>query len=242
MKYLILFIILIPCILPAQTIEVSAGSYIRIKTPIFVTLSKPLSNTRFYQVVNPRTHQLTLAQLIDSTTLVFILPDSMPAGTTQSYQIQGASKKANPLVTIKRQAEGILVQINNKPLFLYHTEVAMPPADSPSYYKKSGFIHPLYSPGGAVLTDYFPEGHAHQHAIFTAWANTTFRNQPIDFWNQFNQTGTVEHVQVLDTISGPVMAEMKILLRYKSFSQGEVLQEKWTIRVYPFSNYYLFDL
>jgi hypothetical protein len=243
MKYTLSLLCLLLCLsLHAQTIEVSAGQHARYSTPVFVTLSKPLPPNQSWQVVNQKTHKSTPAQLTDSLTLAFILPDSLAPNTKATYTLQKAFNNHKPPVVITQHAKGLQVTINNKPLFVYHTKEASPPADSPAYYKRSGFIYPLYSPNGQILTDDFPAGHAHQHAIFTAWAGTTFRNDSIDFWNQHKQKGTVEHVQVLNTTSGPIMTQLQVLLRYKSFAHDQVLQEKWTIRIYPFSHYYLFDL
>jgi hypothetical protein len=145
-------------------------------------------------------------------------------------------------VRIEQHPVGMLVKVNYKPVFFYHTKEAMPPADSPSYYRRSGFIHPLYSPNGSILTDDFPAGHAHQHGIFTAWTNTTFKGKMVDFWNQHKKLGTVEHVQVLEVKDGPGSGRIKTKLRHVSLEHGPVLEEIWTITIYPHSDYFLFDL
>lgn len=146
------------------------------------------------------------------------------------------------IVRIEQYPVGMLVKVNHKPLFFYHTREAMPPADSPDYYRRSGFIHPLYSPNGSILTDDFPAGHAHQHGIFTAWTNTTFRGKMVDFWNQHKKLGTVEHVQVLEAKEGREFGRIKTKLRHVSLEHGPVLEETWTITIYPYSDYFLFDL
>lgn len=145
-------------------------------------------------------------------------------------------------VTIQRTEKGLWVHVKGKPVFFYHTDVAMPPAGSPLYYKRSGFIHPLLTPAGDTLTDDFPAGHAHQHGIFLAWVNTTFRNKKTDFWNQHQQTGTVEHVRVLETDEKRNYARIKTLLRHISLEFGPVIEETWTITVYPQDSAFMFDL
>jgi hypothetical protein len=145
-------------------------------------------------------------------------------------------------VTIEREPAGLMVMVKDQPLLFYHTTEVKPPADSPAYYKRSGFIHPLFTPHGKILTDDFPAGHAHQHAIFAAWTNTTFKSEFVDFWNQHLKKGTVEHVAINKITEGPVMGQLEVSLRYKSFAHGEVLQEKWTLDFYPFTDNYIFDL
>jgi hypothetical protein len=167
--------------------------------------------------------------------------DKMPAGNHIYSLIPGKREhKARP--SIEKKENGLLVKVNNKPVLFYHTKEAMPPPDSPSYYKRSGFIHPLYSPSGKILTDDFPVDHTHQHGIFFAWTSTRFKNSSVDFWNQHSKKGTVEHIDVLDVIDGPVVSQIRMSLRHRSFEHGEVLREKWTITIYPVDSYFLFDL
>ncbi|HYC30228.1 MAG TPA: DUF6807 family protein, partial [Chitinophagaceae bacterium] len=190
-----------------------------------------------YELMNRNTGRVIPAQLLDRNTLVFIAEEG-----TNTYTIRRSKKKFSSGITVDKTDSGLLVKVQNKPLFFYHTKEAMPPADSPAYYRRSGFIHPLYSPNGSILTDDFPAGHAHQHGIFTAWVNTTFRNQHLDFWNQHQKTGTVAHVKILSIEEGPVFTRIKTKLHHISLTAGPVLEEIWTITVYPFTDNFLFDL
>jgi len=181
--------------------------------------------------------------LIDSMTLFFMSEENMPVGNHTFSLISSNQKiKKQPSVTINKQQNGLLVKVKNKPVFFYHIQEAMPPPDSPAYYRRSGFIHPLYSPSGKILTDDFPAGHVHQHGIFMAWTNTTFKKSFVDFWNQHSKKGTVEHIQTLEIAEGPLVTQLKTSLRHKSHEHGEVLKEKWTITIYPLQDYFLFDL
>jgi hypothetical protein len=112
----------------------------------------------------------------------------------------------------------------------------------PAHYARSGFLHPLYSPVGNILTDGFPVGHVHQHGIMMAWANARFKGHPHDFWNQHLQTANVKHIEVESITTGAVAAIIKLKLQQYSLQFGTVLNESWTIRVYPFSKHFLFDL
>lgn len=227
----------------AQVIEVSAGKYPRYQVPLQVTLNKRLAANTQYELVNPRTGVSTPAQLIDSNTLVFILSEKLLPDSTAQYNLQPvAVSNHKNAVTIEREPAGLMVMVKDQPLLFYHTTEVKPPPDSPSWYRRSGFIHPLFTPRGKILTDDFPAGHAHQHALFTAWPNTTFKKEFVDFWNTHQQSGTVEHIDVLKLTEGPVMAQLQVKLRYKSHAHGEVLQEKWIMNFYPFTENYMFDL
>lgn len=238
-----LIFLLISSSLSAQVIEVSASEHSYYRTPVFVKLPVATSTKQVYWLRNKQTGKSTAAQMVDSTTLVFILPDSLPAGKTFQYEVElSRDGGSSHIVNVQQGKETVQVNIRNRPLLVYHTATVQPPADSPAYYARSGFIHPLYSPNGKILTDDFPAGHAHQHALFSAWTNTTFKKEFTDFWNQHLQKGTVEHIAVEKINEGLVVTQLQLLLRYKSTQFGEVLKERWTITVYPFSSYFLFDL
>ncbi|PWT97095.1 MAG: hypothetical protein C5B52_14410 [Bacteroidetes bacterium] len=226
-----------------KSIEITAGDHDLYMVPVRVELKNPISTGKQYQLVNEKTKFKIPAQALDSFTLVFIAKEKITRGATATYSLI-ASKEIKPgstPVTIKSNDEGLLVTVKGKPVFFYHTKEVMPPPDSPLYYKRSGFIHPLYSPDGKILTDDFPLGHVHQHAIFMTWVNTTFKGEALDFWNQQLQKGTVEHISVEKIQQGPVAAQLELRLRHKSLKYGEVLNEIWKITVYPFADYFLFD-
>jgi len=222
--------------------RLEAGAADRTGLPIFVTLQKPLAQSQ-YEVVNLKNKKRAAAQYLDSSHILFISPDSLPVGTTVEYLLQKKLETLkSPPVSIIQKPEGLLVSVKNQPLLFYHTQPALPPADSPANYQRSGFIHPLYSPTGKVLTDDFPAGHAHQHGIFMAWVHTKFKDSLVDFWNTMEQLGRVEHVSVLEKKTGAIASGLKLDLRHKSLQFGEVLRENWTVTIYPTTSYFLFDI
>ncbi|GAB2777429.1 hypothetical protein GCM10027275_20630 [Rhabdobacter roseus] len=233
--------------LPVQAqslrIEVEAGPHARRQTPVYVTLPEGQSTDYDYYLQSSQTKKRVEAQLLDPATLFFVL-DSLPAQSRATFTLKSERLKKNPKskVLLDEQAEGIRVSVGTKPVFFYQTKEALPPAGKPDYYKRSGFIHPLYSPAQQVLTDDFPVGHTHHHALFSAWVNTTYKDSLVDFWNQHLRKGTVEHVQVLDFFHGTLVSRFKTQLRSVSTAFGEVLRENWTVTVYPFSDYFLFDI
>lgn len=224
-------------------VTVAAGASLRKQTPVTLKLNTALDTKLFYYLEHPQSKKKYPAQLSDSVTVVFILPEEMKANTQRSYLLKSSNQPIiSNSVTVTEKPGGILVSSNGKPVLYYHTAVAKPAAGAPDYYKRSGFIHPLYAPGGQILTDDFPVGHTHQHGMFNAWVNTSFRNEKTDFWNQQKETGTVMHAAVKKISEGPVVTQIELLLQHKSLKYGTILEEKWTLSFYPFSDYFLFDL
>lgn len=90
-------------------------------------------------------------------------------------------------------------KIGNKLLFSYNYTTVYPAPGVDSVYKRSGFIHPLKTLGGEVMTNCSPADHYHHFGLWYAWTKTTFEENEIDFWNLHKKQGTVrfrnfEHV------------------------------------------------
>jgi len=118
------------------------------------------------------------------------------------------------------------------------------PDSLPNHYRRSGFLHPVRSPAGRVVTDGFPVGYAHQHGIFSAWTNTTFRDSFVDFWNQHKGLGTVLHKEVEDILEGEYVGFTSKLI-HRSLVHGDdepVLAETWTIRGHDREDVFVWDL
>lgn len=238
----LIFLHLIACSSsPIATIEIDTGDYGRIQTPFTFEVEKDLIPSQQYYLQEIESgHRLPVEIKKDGSLLVLL--DSLPAGKRTRYELYQGSWKVDRQVKLIQQAEGIHLMIGGSPILFYQIETAFPEEGQPDYYKRSGFIHPLYSPRGQVLTDDFPKGHTHQHAIFNAWVNTLFKGEKVDFWNQHQETGTVEHVELLGLDEGALSSQIHVKLSHLSLEHGEVLEEDWKIRAYPMKDYFLFDL
>lgn len=49
-------------------------------------------------------------------------------------------------------------------------------------YRRSSYLHPVYAPDGAVLTDDFPKDHPHHRGICWSWPIVGFEGQTYDVW------------------------------------------------------------
>ena len=139
----------------------------------------------------------------------------------------------------------IILRSSEKTILAYHEATVSPPEGSDPLYARSGFIHPLKTPGGAVLTDDFPPDHLHQHGIFRAWVKTQFSDKAVDFWNQKKGQGTVRHRDTAWLTSGPVFAAFQVQLEHIA-KDGDrdvvVLNETWTVRAWPSAESFVIDI
>jgi hypothetical protein len=131
-------------------------------------------------------------------------------------------------------------------LMTYNAGFQPSPNPSQPWYGRSGFIHPVLTPSGRVVTDGFPQDHLHQHGLMFAWTSAEFQGEPIDFWNSHLRQGHVEHVQTVHVSPDRIIAK----LRHVS-GRGDkpvtILNETWELtrvshETVPHETMHVFDL
>ena len=129
---------------------------------------------------------------------------------------------------------------------LVYNKISPPVPDGlDSIYCRSGFLHPVMSPGGKVLTATFPFDHAHQHGIFSAWVRTSYGDRNVDFWNLAGRTGRVLHQRVLSRFrnSDATGFEAELIHRAVESPVVDILRERWKVSVHPSDGtFFCFDL
>ncbi len=106
-------------------------------------------------------------------------------------------------------------------------------------YARGGFIHPLKSPTGQVLTRINAPDHWHHYGIWNPWTHAHVNGNPeiVDFWNIGDGKATVRLDKTKDVLSGPVFAEAKADLSALQLNPDrsikvDALGETQTMRVY----------
>lgn len=140
----------------------------------------------------------------------------------------------------------VLLQ-EGKPVFQYNKEPTEQASQVEAHFSRTGYIHPLYSPSGRIVTgDYAPD-HPHQHGLFFAWTKSTFRGQPTEFWNQAKQLGDIRFSGYAH--GGNEQDDKHIRFEFQqTFTAGKqngeaILYETWEIEVPKQKTpYYQFDL
>ncbi len=149
--------------------------------------------------------------------------------------------KKNKYVQINKEGDNVL---------RYHHAAVPPPQGADPLYKRSAFIHPLWSPDGSVMTDIHPKDHIHHLGIWMPWTKTYYDNRPVDFWNLAKGLGTVRFKRFNLITKGQVFsgfnAEHEHVVFYENASEKTALNEIWQVRVFNVGGrekgYWLWDL
>jgi hypothetical protein len=113
-------------------------------------------------------------------------------------------------VQLKEMPTGIDFNIDNQRVLTYQTAIVDVPAGVKSAFKKSGFIHPLTSPSGQVLTRIQPPDHYHHFGIWGPWTRATIGGREVDFWNLGDEKGRVDFSHVLSKKQVGGAAELNV--------------------------------
>ncbi|MCY3613776.1 MAG: PmoA family protein [Bacteroidetes bacterium] len=163
----------------------------------------------------------------------FLMSRALPGATTRWTVRLG--QDATPKVEAATRGDAVLIRAGGRDVVAYRTEKrVVPREDIPEVYNRDGYLHPVWSPSGRVITDDYPPDHIHHHGIWAAWTNTIFQGRTPDFWNMGRATGRVE-VIALDSIwSGVAHAGLNARHRYVDMIEEEVaaLNETWHLKVY----------
>ena len=166
-----------------------------------------------------------------------------------SFELVKAEPAKFSMVTASEKDGALIIDAGNKKLLSYFHKTVYPPAGIDTNYKRSGFIHPLWTPHGQVLTNIQPKDHYHHYGIWNPWTHTVFEKDTVDFWNIKGKQGTVRFAKFNSIINGPVYAEYEALHEHVVFkkdgSEKIALNEMQTIRVYNpqgEKDYYIVDI
>lgn len=136
----------------------------------------------------------------------------------------------------------LTLSVGDRPIAIYNAdEVPSPIADAP-WYGRSGFIHPVYTPAGRVVTAAFPDDHPHQHGLMFAWTSATYEGQQVDFWNSHKKQGRIEHVETLKADADTIEVKLHHTIITGKHEGLTVLHETWTLTRVAHETLNVFDL
>ena len=137
--------------------------------------------------------------------------------------------------TVVGEEDGTTIYIGKQPVLTYVHKETLPPAGVDPIYKRSAYIHPLYSPGGERLTRIQPPDHWHHYGIWNPWTRTNFGEYKVDFWNMADKQGTVRFAEYLEKIELENQAGFRVRHEHiyykKDGSEGVAINEVWKVTV-----------
>lgn len=138
------------------------------------------------------------------------------------------------VTVVEQPGRGMLeIAVDGRPVLSYAAAPRLEGGHG-AEFTRGGFLHPVRSPQGVLVTDAFSHDHPHQTGLFAAWTATQFRGHEVDFWNLGKKLGRVEPVAVERTSSGPETGGFEARHRYVDLTGAApepVLDERWQVTV-----------
>ncbi|MEO0415070.1 MAG: PmoA family protein [Verrucomicrobiota bacterium] len=146
-------------------------------------------------------------------------------------------------VIVTESDKTVIVSQENRPIFQYNKQPTSQAKSAAPHFSRTGYIHPLYTPSGKVVTGDYAADHPHQHGLFFAWTKSQFRGEPTEFWNQAKKLGDIRFGQ-FQKKSKPLELEFRQIFTTGKDSDAPVLNETWhiTFPKEPSPSHYQFDL
>ena len=188
--------------------------------------------------------------------VTFPLPAPLAKGERARYDLHvgrpvifGGDRAIGRLWTLDESTPGTLeLKDEQRTVFRYNAA----PVSSPNYKEiqnRDAYIHPAYSPSGALITGDFSPSHPHHRGFFLAYERTKTGNLTPDFWNIHVGTGKIYSEGVDGRVAGALTARFSARHRWEAKDKANgssvvVLRERWDVEAYyiPGAPYWLFDV
>jgi hypothetical protein len=239
----ILFLLFLATAAQAKTLKIEAGEHDRTNTVVTVPAPDDVPENPGLKSADGKILPL---QLSDDGTATFILPE-LAAGKTAAFELVAMEKAAEDIALAKEKGGDIALHASKRPVADFvGKRTELPRADIPPVFLRGGYLHPLRTPTGNIVTDDYPSNHIHHHGVWTAWTSTVFQGRKPDFWNMGAGKGKVDCKEIGFSWSGPVHAGLEAENEYTDLTGGDpvvALNEIWTVKAYAVSaKFHLLEL
>ncbi len=177
--------------------------------------------------------------------LTWLVPDQK--NPRYELVVRATHAQSSPQIRATNQDGTLTLSDGTQNLLRYQLETLMPPPGINEVFKRSGFIHPIWSPKGRVLTRIQPPDHYHHYGLWNPWTHVLFEGDTVDFWNLNARQGTVRFENLLSVVTGNVFGEYAAVHDHIAFNEGRervAIREIQTVRLYaqPGQDYYIADI
>ena len=250
----LVFVSTLACSQSLARFELNLSEPAGISTPVSINLDElvPVTDSSFTLLEIQGEKTVPIAFQIRSgqpRILCWMINADDKHSSKRTYQLIRKRPGSFEQIRAERKDGSLTVRTAGKNLLRYQFGTVYPPAGIDTNFKRSGFIHPLWTPHGQPLTRIQAPDHYHHYGIWNPWTHVLFEKDTVDFWNLKEKKGTVRFARFTSVVEGPVYAEFEALHEHVVFkkdgTEKTAINELQTVRVYkPESNndYYIVDI
>ncbi len=139
--------------------------------------------------------------------------------------------------SLSQNENGVDFKLGDRVVLTYQTAMAKVPEGVNKAYEKSGFIHPISTSSGQVLSRIQPKDHYHHYGIWGPWTRATIGGREVDFWNLADGKGRVDFGEILSMKEAGGAAELNVRQNHFDLTAPEserlAIKEDLRIKVKP---------
>lgn len=230
------------------TLQIDAQSDQANAFPMTVKLNQQVpANAKWSLVeVQGKTKRSIPVQPTPDGQITFLVPPNKANSGKRTFELVELPPQT-PGMHARKSNGDLILSAGDKNLLQYRFETMYPPAGVDTVFKRSAFIHPLWSPHGQVLTRIQPPDHYHHYGIWNPWTHILFEGDTVDLWNLNQKHGTVRFGGFKAIQEGPVFSSYSALHEHVVFRENGqeqvILNETQTVTVYqPETDAYIVDI
>ena len=168
----------------------------------------------------------------------FVVP-WQKARESLAFTLSAANPKAPltpPAVIVAPESGHLVVSVGGQRVLTYRMDREdLPRAGIVPHIVRAGYVHPIFSPAGKLVSDDYPSNHPHHHGIWAPWTKVSFQGRAPDFWNMQDKKGAQEFVALDRTWSGPVHGGFTARLKQVDLTAPApvtALNDTWQLTAY----------
>ena len=158
------------------------------------------------------------------------------AGESMTLSLAANNGQSAEVVRTRPGSDGLSLSAEGKEVLNFRTDKdKVPRTDIPATILRAGYLHPVRSPSGAIVTGDYPSNHAHHHGIWTPYTKAVFQGRTTDFWNMQNKKGEEQLRAVGRLWAGEVHGGFDAELRMTDLSGTapiDALIDRWSVKAY----------
>jgi hypothetical protein len=171
---------------------------------------------------------------IDENGKAIAILTGLNKGSSEKYRLK-KGRLGEKGIRVISNGNFLSFSYGEKKILNFQVNASLPDSSIDSVFLRAGFIHPVFTPSGKIISDSYAHNHLHHHGIWTAWTKTIFEGRSTDFWNMGDKKGKVALAALDSTWTGPVSSGFVATLHYLDMTGKEqkiVLKEKWEVHIY----------
>ena len=235
-------------------IVVATGEHARVEVPVSISLAEVTalpSLLRLWELRDGRKVPVATQQERGKPVhLWWIMTGETLANTQRTYLLEAGAPSAQttPLMRVRESEDHLEMMRGKTRLLRYNTAATpLPPGADPKY-KRSGYINPVWTASGQVVTDR-AENYLHQLGVWLAYVGTQYEGRAPNFWDLLNGKATVQYAETQSKSSGPVFASFTVRQDHIDLGIPQqpkiALKETWQVRAWNVGmeqGYWIYDV